>query len=134
MTAGAASVDPTHSCPPGSNNAPYDLHATVSLHNPTSSAVTIKSVSAELTLESTGGSWAEKVGDNYTSSAAKFTPATVGAGATTTLDVTIPSACTNGSPGTGGKSYGDYRVTLHIQTSGGTLTATSEKPHRIVAA
>jgi hypothetical protein len=110
------------------------VHATVVLHNPTSSAVTIKSVTAEMTLEATQGTWQEKVGDTYSAGSATFTPASVAAGGDTTLQVTIPSACTNGRAGNAGKSYGDYQVTLRIATSAGTFTSTSKNLHRIVAA
>lgn len=134
VTAGAAAVDPSHTCAAGSSNAAYDVNSTVAVHNPTSGAVTIKSVTAKLTLVATSGSWADKVGYTYDAGAAKFTPSTVPAGATTTLQVTVKSACTNGSSGNGGKSYGDYRVTLHIDTSAGSVTSTSKGLHRIVAA
>ena len=134
LTVGTATVDPTYSCPPGSTNAAYDVHGTVALHNPSSSAVTIKAVTAEMTLEATQGTWSEKVGDRYNAGSAKFTPATVAGGGSTTLEVTIPSACTNGKAGNAGKSYGDYKVTLSIATSAGTFTAASSNLHRIVAA
>lgn len=134
VTVGGAAVDPSFTCPVGSSDTAYDIHATVSVHNPTSNAVTIKSVDAAMTLEATGGTWAEKVGDRYDAGAAAFAPSTVAAGATTTLDVTVKSACTNGKTGAGGKSYGDYRVTLRIDTSAGNFTSTSKGLHRITAA
>jgi hypothetical protein len=134
LTVGGAAVDATYSCPPGASNAAYNMHATVDLHNPTSSSVSIKSVTAEMTLQATQGTWAEKVGDKYDAGSATFTPASVAAGGNATLNVTIPSACTNGKAGSAGKSYGDYQVTLHIATSAGTFTSTSKNLHRIVAA
>jgi len=134
VSVGQASVDPTYTCPTGSNDATYDVHATVSVHNPTSRAVTIKSVTADLTLKASAGTWAEKVGDRYDAGAANFTPSTVAAGATRTIDVTVRSACTNGKTAAGGKSYGDYQVALHIDTSDGNFTSTSRGFHRIVAA
>jgi hypothetical protein len=134
LAVGAATVDPSYSCPPGSSDAAYNLNATVEVRNPTSGAVTIKTVTAEMTLQATQGTWQEKVGDRYEASNARFTPDSVAAGADTTLKVSIPSACTNGKAGNAGKSYGDYKVTLHIATSAGTFTSTSSNLHRIVAA
>jgi hypothetical protein len=134
VSVGQASVDPSYTCPTGSNDTAYDLHATVSVHNATSSAVTIKSVTAELTLKASAGTWAEKVGDRYDAGTANFTPSTVAAGATRTIDITVKSACTNGKTAAGGKSYGDYQVALNIDTSDGSFTSTSRGFHRIVAA
>ena len=134
VSVGQASVDPTHTCPTGSNDAAYDINATVAIHNPTSKAVTINSVTADMTLKATAGAWAEKVGDKYDAGAAKFTPSTVPAGATGTIDVTVKSECTNGETAVGGTSHGDYQVALHIDTSAGNFTSTSSGLHRIVAA
>lgn len=133
LSVGGATVDATYSCPPGADNAAYKLNATVDVRNPTSSTVTIKTVTAEMTLEAIAGTWAEKVGDSYDAGSATFAPVSVRAGSSTTLRVTVPSTCTNGKSGNGGKSYGDYRVTLHIATSDGTFTSTSTNMHRIVA-
>jgi|SRR5579864_1101229 len=134
LTVSNTSVDAIYSCPPGASDAAYDLHATADVHNTTSSTVTINSITAVLTLEASKGAWQEKIGDSYNAGSAKFTPATVAAGATTTVQVTIASACTNSKAGNGGKDYGDYAVTLHIATSAGTFSDTSKNMHRILAA
>lgn len=130
----SASVDSIYICPTGADNAPYTLHATIDLHNGTPSSVTIKSVAAAMTLASIKGSWLEHVGDKYEASGVTFTPATVGAGSSTSLKVTIPSACTNGKTPSTGASYGDYSVALGVTASSGTYTIASKNRHRIVAA
>jgi hypothetical protein len=128
-----ASVDQTYTCPAGANNASYELHATVDAHNGTSAAVTIKSVTASMTLEAIKGSWLDKVGDKYQAANATVTPTTVAAGANSSLKVTIPSACTNGKV-TNGASYGDYRVSIQLATSAGNYGISSKAVHRIIAA
>lgn len=130
---GTASVDPTYYCPGGANNAAYDLHAKVKLHNGLSKAVTIDAVTAEMTVASIKGEWLEKVGDRYDSGSAKFAPATVAPGGETTLDVTIPSACTGGKYGTGTSSSADYSVTIRLATSAGSFSVTAANQHEIVA-
>ncbi len=130
---GNAVVDATYSCPASSNDAPYQLHASVDAHNPTSSAITIRSVTAVLKLEAVKGEWIEKVGDTYEAGNATFTPGSVAAGANTTIMVTIASACTSGKSTTAASSYGDYLVTLHITTSAGAFTMTSTNRHRLLA-
>jgi hypothetical protein len=134
VSVNSASVDASFTCPTGVNNAPYELHATIDLRNGTSSKVTINSVAASMTLSAVKGSWLERVGDKYEASGVKFTPETVGAGSSTALKVTIPSACTNGPAPTGGSSYGDYSVALVVTASSGTYTILSRNLHRIVAA
>jgi hypothetical protein len=133
VTLTSASVDTTYTCPVDANNAPYDLHASVEIHNGRSSTVTIKSVTAELTLEAIAGTWLQKVGDKYQASNVSFAPTTVGAGAKATLKATIPSACTNGKA-TNGASHGDYRVTIHVATSAGTYSISTKNLHRLIAA
>jgi hypothetical protein len=129
----SADVDPTYTCAVGANNAAYDLHANVQTHNATSGAVTIKSVTADMTLDAVKGSWQERIGDKYDAGAAKFTPASIGQGATTTLKVTISSACTN-AKASNGESYGEYRVTIHVTTSAGSFSISSKNLHRLIAA
>jgi hypothetical protein len=129
----SASVDSSYRCPTSVDNAAYDLHATIDLHNGTSSSVTIKSVAASMTLSAVKGSWLERIGDKYEASGVTFAPAQVGAGKSTSLKVTIPSACTNGSAPTGGTSYGDYSVSLVVTSSSGSHTIASRNSHRIVA-
>ena len=129
-----ASVDPTYFCPGGASNARYDLHATVDVHNGTSSSVTIQTVSAEMTLVGVQGAWLEKVGDHYDAGDGKFTPSAVRAGSSGKIAVTITSACTSDAYESGGSSRGDYSVILHMLTSAGTYSVTASDHHQIVAA
>ncbi|MGH7765011.1 MAG: hypothetical protein ACREOM_11430 [Candidatus Dormibacteraceae bacterium] len=134
FSVGRALVDDTaYTCPTGSNNAPYQLHVSIDAHNPTSSAVTIQSVTASMKLEAVKGGWLEKVGDTYNAGSATFTPAGVAAGATTTIKVTISSACTSGKTATAAPSYGEYRVTLHLTASSGSYATTTANRHRLTA-
>jgi hypothetical protein len=129
-----ASVDPTHWCPGGSINAPYDLHATIEARNGKSSAVTVQAVTASMTLEGITGSWLEKIGDKYEADKVQFSPSTVAAGATTKLNVTFSSACTSGAYNAGTSSQGDYVVTMHVTTSAGQYSISASNRHSIVAA
>jgi hypothetical protein len=129
-----ASVDPTYWCPGGANNAHYDLHATVSVHNGTSHVVTIQSVTAQMTLVAVQGAWLEKPGDRYDAGAATFSPSSLAAGSTSTVKVTVGSACTSGTYGSGGSSHGDYSVTIVLVTSAGTYSVTAGNQHEIRAA
>ena len=122
-----ASVDPTYKCPGGANNAAYDLHATIDARNN-------QSITAEMTLTATHGSWLEKVGDRYRAEGVKFAPSRVAARSTSTLKVTIPSACTSGKYGEGVSSSGDYTVTMHIATSAGAYAISARNQHQILAA
>lgn len=130
----SASTDATYWCPGHASNAPYEVHASVSVHNGTSSTVSIKGVTAQMTLEHIGGTWLERVGDAYDAGAASFTPASVKPESATTLKVTFQSACTSPAYGTGASSYGDYKVTLHVTTSAGSYSIASANLHRILAA
>jgi hypothetical protein len=129
----SASVDRTYYCPSGANNATYDLHATVNVHNGTSKAVTIDAVTAQMAVASIKGSWLEKVGESYSADGVKFAPATVAAGENSSVKLTIPSACTSGKYGSGNSSWADYNVTVHLTTSAGTFTITAANRHEIVA-
>ncbi|HET7339750.1 MAG TPA: hypothetical protein VFK22_09390 [Candidatus Dormibacteraeota bacterium] len=133
FTLSGASVDPTYFCPGGANNAPYDLHATVRVHNSTGKAVTIESATAQMTVASIKGVWLEKVGDRYEAANARFTPITIAPGGNTTLDLTIPSACTSGKYGTGTSSSAEYNVSIHLTTSAGSFAVTAGNQHEIVA-
>ncbi len=130
----AADTDSSYWCPGGANNAPYDVHATVDVHNGTSSPVTIKSMTAQMTLEAINGAWLEKVGSTYDAENISFAPGSVGARSNATLKVTIPSACTSAKYGASTSSYGDYRVTLHVTTSTGSYSVTASNLHRILGA
>ncbi|HSS95029.1 MAG TPA: hypothetical protein VLR46_13730 [Candidatus Dormibacteraeota bacterium] len=130
---GNASVDQSYTCPVGASNAHYDVHGTIDANNPTSQPVLISTVDATFTLASVKGGWLEKVGDKYVPSQVTFTPATVGAGASTTIAVTIPSACT-GRSASATVASGDYAVSFKITTTAGTFKLDSKDRHRITTA
>lgn len=134
FTLTGASVDAVFTCPAGSADTPYDIHATVDVQNGTSGTVTIRSAGARLALKKIKGTWLEAVGDEYEASEVTFSPATIAPGAKRSLTVTIPSTCTNPKPGAGGASAADYAVTIRLVTSAGTFSTTTGNRHRIVAA
>jgi len=130
----SASVDKSFVCPTAANNLPYNIHAAISVRNGTTRSVTIESIAAVLMLAAVKGGWLEHVGDKYNASGVTVSPSAVGAGSTASLDVTIPSACTNGKVPSSGSSYGDYSVAFTVVTSAGTHTIRSSNRHRITAA
>jgi len=134
FTVTSATVDPIYTCPRGAGNAPYDLHGTVVLHNPTSSPVTVEAVRAELTLAAVKGAWLQKIGERYEVDSAYFAPGIVPAGAEMKMKVTVPSACTNGKTGTTAGNFGDYHVRLVVVTTAGSFSIAASGDHRIVAA
>ncbi len=133
FTLSSASVDPTYTCPTGASDAPYDLKAVIDVRNGTSSAVTIKSVAAAMTVVAVKGTWLEKVGEKYQASDVGVSPQTVGAGGSASLNVILPSACTNGKGAVAGANYADYSISFTVVTSAGTFTIVSRNKHRIVA-
>ena len=126
-----ASVDASYSCPTDAHNATYDVHATIASHNGTSKAVTISNIDATMTLVAVKGGWLEKVGDRYNAGNATFTPDTVGAGASTTINVMFSSACTGRIAG-GPVASGDYKVTFTLSTSAGSFKIDSKDRHQII--
>jgi hypothetical protein len=130
----SASVDPSYSCPAGASNTGYQLHGTIDAHNPTSTAVTIKTVVAVMTLATFKGNWLQHVGDTYKTNDVVFTPAKVAAGSSTTINVALRSACTNGKVANQPVSYGDYTVSFTVSTSTGSLNVSSKNKHRISTA
>ncbi len=132
FTLDSASVDPSYACPVGASNEHYTLHGTIDVHNGTSTAVSISSVDATLTLAAVKGGWLQKVGDKYDAGNINFTPAEVGAGSSARLDVTIPSACT-GRTANSPIASGDYVVGFTMITSAGTFKVESKDRHRISA-
>lgn len=128
-----ATVDASHACSSGASNSPYDLHATIDSHNGTSSSISIKTVSAVMTLAAVHGGWLQQVGYRYDAGSVVFAPDQVGAGSSATLKVTVPSACTNHSKTGGPLSYGDYSVALTVGTSAGTFKIESRNRHRLIA-
>lgn len=130
----SASVDPSYWCPGGAKDAPYDVHVTIQVHNGTSQAVTISSVTAEMKLTAVKGSWLEKVGDRYRAENVTFEPGNVGAGASATLRITIPSACTSAAYGSSVSSSGTYQVTMRVTTSSGSYSISAANSHEILTA
>lgn len=128
-----ATVDASHACSSGASNSPYDLHATIDSHNGTSSSISIKTVSAVMTVAAVHGGWLQQVGYRYDAGSVVFAPDQVGAGSSATLKVTVPSACTNHSKSGGPLSYGDYSVALTVGTSAGTFKIESRNRHRLIA-
>lgn len=128
------SVDASYTCPTGASNAPYDLHAIAATDNPTSQSVEVRTVSAVMVLAAIHGDWQQKVGTEYDAGEVQFAPKTIGANSRTKLQVTIPSACTNGAHPAAAADYGDYTVKLTVATSAGTFKLTSANNHRIQAA
>jgi hypothetical protein len=126
-----ANVQPNYVCPSTTSDAPYELHATVVARNGTSTSISIKSVSAVMTLAAVHGAWLQKVGYKYDAATVVFVPDRVAAGSSATLDVTIPSSCR--SKTSGALSYADYSVELAVVTSTGTFKTTSRNRHRIIA-
>jgi hypothetical protein len=131
LTLSEASVQPSYICPSTTSDSPYDLHATIKVHNGTSASVSIKSVSAVMTLAAVHGGWLQQVGFKYDAGNVGFAPDRVAAGADATLQVTIPSACRGKSIGP--LSYADYSVEIAVATSAGTYTVETKNRHRIVA-
>jgi hypothetical protein len=130
----SASVDPSYSCPAGASNTGYQLHGTIDARNPTSSAVTIKTVVAVMTLATSKGSWIQHVGDRYRTTEVTFSPTKIGAGSNRTIDVALRSACTAGKLPNQPVSYGDYTVTFTVSTSTSSLNVSSKNKHRISTA
>jgi hypothetical protein len=134
FTLNSASVDAAYTCPLGAADAPYNLKVTIDVRNGTSSAVTIRSVSAVMTLAAVKGGWLEPIGEKDQAGDLTFTPATLGAGSTASVKVTIPSACTNGKTPRVTADYGEYSISLTVASSAGTQTISTRNRHRIVAA
>ena len=86
-----------------------------------------------MTLSAVHGGWLQEVGYRYEAQNLVFTPDRLGAGSSSTLKVTVPSACTNQSPNGGPVSYADYSVTLTVTTSAGVFKIESKNKHRIIA-
>jgi len=126
-----ATIDQSYTCPAGANNARYDVHGTIDAHNTTSKAVTISTIDATMTLAAVKGGWLEKIGDRYDAGNATFTPDSVGAGASTTINVTFSSACTGRVAGAPVAS-GDYAVTFTLSTSAGRFKIDSKDRHQII--
>ena len=134
FTLNSASVDESFVCPTSANDLSYRIHAILGVHNGTSSNVTIRSIAVVMTLAAVKGGWLEHVGDKYDAGGVTVSPDTVNAGSDTSLNVRIPSACTNGKVPNAGSSYGEYSVAFTVVTSAGTHTILSQNRHRIVAA
>lgn len=133
FTVKSASVDPTYTCEPGPVRSSYEFHARVSTDNSTSSKVAVKSVKVVMVVSAVHGQWAEPVGAKYDAGSVRFAPASVAANGKETLDVAIPSACSNPQHKGTNDNYADYSVQLTIVTSAGTFHVSSTNKHRIIA-
>ena len=128
-----ASVDQGYTCPVGARDLQYELHGTIDAHNATSKTVTISAVTATMTLAAVKGAWLQKVGDRFDAGDVTYTPTSVGPGASATIEVAIPSACTGRAAGSPA-AWGDYAVTFAVTSSAGKFKLDSQNMHRIVTA
>jgi hypothetical protein len=128
-----ATVDQGYTCPVSARNLQYDLHGTISAHNGTSQTVKITAVTAIMTVAAVNGGWLQKVGDKFDAGNVTYTPTSVGAGSSSMLSVTVPSACTGRAP-KAPAAWGDYVVSFTITTSAGGFKIDSQNKHRIAAA
>jgi len=103
------------------------------MDNPTSNKVDVKSVSAVLVLTAVHGQWLQAVGTKYDAGDVRFAPASVPANSKETIDVAIPSACSDPKHTGTNDNYADYSVQLTVVTSAGTFHVTSSNKHRISA-
>jgi len=133
FTVGSASVDAAYTCPVGAANSSYEFHARVPMDNSTSAKVDVKSVDAVLVLTAVHGQWLEAVGTKYDAGDVRFAPAGVAANSKETIDVAIPSACSDPKHTGTNDNYADYSVQLTVVTSAGTFHVTSSNKHRISA-
>jgi hypothetical protein len=133
FTVSNASVDQGYTCPVSARDHQYDVHGTIDVHNGTSKTVTISALTATMTLAAVNGGWLQKVGEKFDAGNVTYTPTSVGAGSSTTLAVTIPSACT-GRAAKSPAAFGEYLVTFTMKTSAGSFKLDSKNKHRIATA
>ena len=133
FSVGNASVDPAYTCPAGAANNAYEFHARVPMDNSTSGKVDVKSVDAVLVLSAVHGQWLQAVGTKYDAGRVRFAPAGVAANSKETIDVAIPSACSDPKHTGTNDNYADYSVQLTVVTTAGTFHVTSSNKHRISA-
>jgi hypothetical protein len=133
FTVSNASVDQGYSCPVSAKDVQYDLHGTINAHNGTAQRVNVTAVTAVMTLAAVNGGWLQKVGDKFDAGNVTYAPTSVDAGSSTSLSVTIPSACT-GRADKSPPAWGDYLVTFTMKTSAGSFTLDSQNRHRITTA
>src|SRR5260370_30580342 len=110
------------------------MRASIDVGDGTQSRVTVRCVAVVKTLAAVKGGWVEHVGDKYAAAGVSVSPETVSAGSSASLNLSIPSTCTNGKIPSSGSSYGEYSVAFTVVTSSGTHTISSQNRHRIVAA
>ncbi len=125
-------MDSTYDCPAGSTDAPYSLHGVIDMRNGTSIGVTVKSLTAVMTLVAVKGTWLEKVGDKYEAAGVTSSISALAAGSSASTQVTVPSSCTRGKTAGSEASYGEYSVVFKVTTTSGTYTIQSANHHRIV--
>lgn len=123
-----AHVDSSYSCPNPSENAPYDVHATIQAQNTLSNSVSIKSISETWTNVLVHGNWSGTKGDHGTTDIKDYSPKSVGSGGNATIKFVIPFQCTNS--GAGSDTYGDFSFKFTVKTSSGNYTISSNN-HRL---
>jgi hypothetical protein len=135
FTLKGATVDTSYTCPAGAVDAFYTVHGVIDVTNGTSQSVSVKSVTAVMTLAALKGPWLEKVGDRYEPAGVMSFSSfkSIGPGSSGSLQVIVPSACTRGTVPSPEQSYGDYAVAFTVITSSGTYRIQSSNRHRIVA-
>src|SRR6202790_300558 len=119
FTLNSASVDESYVCPTSANDLAYTLHATIGVHNGTSSVVTIRSVEVVMTLASVKGGWLEHVGARYDAGGVTVSPGTVGAGSTASVIVSAPTRSANATFPSLGPTMGIYRFRFRVARSPG---------------
>ena len=126
-----AVVDSSYSCPNPSQNAPYDVHASIQAQNSLSNSVSIKSISETWTNVLVHGNWSGAKGDHGTTDIKAYSPKSVTSGGNATIKFVIPFQCTNS--GAGSDTYGDFSFKFTVKTSSGSYTISSNN-HRLTFA
>lgn len=126
-----AVVDSSYSCPNPSQNAPYDVHASIQAQNSLSNSVSIKSISETWTNVLVHGNWSGAKGDHGTTDIKDYSPKSVTSGGNATIKFVIPFQCTNS--GAGSDTYGDFSFKFTVKTSSGSYTISSNN-HRLTFA
>jgi len=105
----------------------------IGVQNGTSSGVSIKSVTAVLTLAAIKGPWLETIGERYEAAGVTSSLHSLGAGSSAEMQVVVPSSCTTGKARGTEVVYGEYSVGFTVTTSSGTYRIDSKNRHRIIA-
>ena len=76
-----AHVDATYTCPYPANDLPYQVHANIDAKNSSFSSVDLKSIQETWTNVGSHGNWSGGKGTHGTDSITKYSPKSIGAGA-----------------------------------------------------